>query len=135
MYNPGKCFTCAVCMSNWHYSGATTCFPLYTAQLWWNHKKTHDKQTANTHHIVYNNVFRLSKYESTSMLCTLSNIPCCQAVIINIIFRLILCRLQKSNNAILQAIQGSSLVHAYLHNTTVAIGAIHCMCMFRADCS
>ena len=56
------------------------------------------------------NALGLSKYESTSMLCIPSNIPSCQAVIINIIFRFI-CRLQKSNNAILQTIQSSSLVY------------------------
>ena len=85
------------------------CLPMYTAQLWWNHKQ----YTINRLLITYHNVFKmclgLSKYESTSMLCALTNIPCCQAVIQNLIFRFI-CRLQKSNNAILQAIQGSSLV-------------------------
>ena len=97
--------------------------PMYTAQLWWNHTKYTINRLLITYHNVLKMCLGLSKYESTSMLCVLTNTLCCQAVIRNLIFRFI-CRLQKSSNAILQAIQRSSL-----QNTTVLKEQIVCACL------
>ena len=64
--------------------------------------------------ITYHNVFKMSismsKYESTSVLCTVYNVLCCQAVIRNLVYRF-MCRLQASNNSLVMSIQSSSLVY------------------------
>ena len=105
------------------------CLPMYTAQLRWNHTK----YTINRLLITYHNVFKmclgLSKYESTNcMLCALTNIPCCQAVIRNLIFRFI-CRqsakVQQCNIAGNTGFQPS----IYLQNTTVLEEQIVCACL------
>ena len=48
------------------------CSPMYTSQLWWNYKKC--RPTVKRLLITYHNVFKMSiymsKYESTSVLCT-----------------------------------------------------------------
>ena len=55
---------------------------MFTAQLWWNYKKT---STITKLQIDYHNMFLMflvmSKYESTSYLCMLADIQCCQSVI------------------------------------------------------
>ena len=89
------------------------CSPMYTSQLWWNYKKCTMKRLLITYR-VYHNVFKIiismSKYDSTSLLCTVYNVLCCQAVIINIVYHF-MCRLQASNNSIVMSIQSSSLVY------------------------
>ena len=84
------------------------CSPMYGVQLWWNYKKS----TLNRLHIAYHNIFNLfigmSKYESTSLLCTLFDVQCCQSVIRNMVYRF-MCRLDSSVNCILNDILTSSL--------------------------
>ena len=62
------------------------CSPMYGVQLWWNYKKS----TLNRLHIVYHSIFKLFiylwKYESTSLLCTLFDVKCCQSVISNMVY-------------------------------------------------
>ena len=61
---------------------------MYTAQLWWNYKKS----TITKLQIAYHNILKMflgmSKYESTSYLCTLFDIQCCQSVIRKLILPL-----------------------------------------------
>ena len=59
----------------------------------------------------------MSKYESTSVLCTVYNVLCCQAVIRNLVYRF-MCRLQASNNSLVMSIQSSG-----------STGDVYCMCM------
>ena len=84
------------------------CSPMYGVQLWWNYKKS----TLNRLHIAYNNILKLfidtSKYESTSLLCTLFDVQCCQSVIRNMVYSF-MCRLGSSVNYILNDILSSSL--------------------------
>ena len=68
------------------------CSPMYTSQLWWNYKKCTMKRLLITYHNVFKMLISMSKYESTSVLCTVYNVLCCQAVIRNIVYRF-LCRL------------------------------------------
>ena len=81
----------------------TYCTPLYTAHLWFNYKKT----SLNKLYIAYHNIFKLllnfSKYESTSLLCTVFDVPCCAAVIRKFIFRF--CRrLEQTSNSIVMSL-------------------------------
>ena len=88
----------------------TYCSPMYTAQLWWNYKKC----TITKLHTVYHNTFKLlagvSKYESTSMMCAVFNVQCCQAVIRNLVYKF-MHRLEVSKNSIICAIANSSLLY------------------------
>ena len=87
-----------------------TCAPMYTSQLWWNYKKCTMKRLLITYHNVFKMSMSMSKYESTSLLCTVYNVLCCQAVIGNLVYRF-MCRLQASNNSLVMSIQSSSLVY------------------------
>ena len=75
------------------------CSPMYTSQLWWNYKKCTMRRLLITYHNVFKMSIYMSKYESTSILCTVYNVLCCQAVIINLVYRF-MCRLQASNNSL-----------------------------------
>ena len=86
------------------------CSPMYTSQLWWNYKKCTMKRLLITYHNVFKMSISMSKYESTSVLCTVYNVLCCQAVIRNLVYRF-MCRLQASNNSLVMSIQSSSLVY------------------------
>ena len=86
------------------------CSPMYTSQLWWNYKKCNMKRLLITYHNVFKMSISMSKYEITSLLCTVYNVLCCQAVIINLVYRF-MCRLQASNNSLVMSIQSSSLVY------------------------
>ena len=46
------------------------CSPMYTSQLWWNYKKCTMKRLLITYHNVLKMSISMSKYESTSLLCT-----------------------------------------------------------------
>ena len=82
----------------------TYCSPMYTAQLWWNYKKS----TITKLQIAYHNIFKMflgmSKYESTSYLCTLFDIQCCQSVIRKLVYGFYMCRLDSSVNCIIKGI-------------------------------
>ena len=86
------------------------CSPMYTSQLWWYYKKCTMKRLLITYHNVFNMSISMSKYESTSLLCTVYNVLCCQAVIRNRVHRF-MCRLLASNNSLVMSIQSSSLVY------------------------
>ena len=73
------------------------CSPMYTSHLRWNYKKRTMKRLLITYHNVFKMSISMSKYESTSLLCTVYNVLCCQAVIRNLVYRF-MCRLQASNN-------------------------------------
>ena len=101
------------------------CSPMYTSQLWWNYKKCTMKRLLITYHNVLKMSISMSKYESTSVLCTVYNVLCCQAVIRNLVYRF-MCRLQASNNSLVMSIQSSSL---YIRLESGSTGDVYCMCM------
>ena len=84
------------------------CMPMYTTYLWWNFNKT----VMNKLYISYHNIFKMflgfSKFESTSLLCTVFDIQCCAAVIRNHIYSFI-CRLDRSPNRLIKSVLETSL--------------------------
>ena len=72
-------------------------------------------------HITYLNILKrnigLSKYESTSATCAYTNTQCCQSTIRNIVFTCV-CRLIKSDNALIKSLLDSSVVYTQ---------TLHCM--------
>ena len=88
----------------------TYCTPLYTAQLWWNYKKSSINKLYRAYHNVFKLFLGVSKFESTSMLCVLFNVPCCAAVIRNLIYRFII-RRNMSHNIFINAILESSIFY------------------------
>ena len=50
------------------------CSPMYMSQLWWNYKKSTMKRLLITYHNVFKMSISMSKYESTSLLCTVYNV-------------------------------------------------------------
>ena len=53
----------------------------------------------------------LSKFESTSATCAITNTQCCQSVIRNLVYKFV-CRLDKSKNTIVKALLSSSIVYS-----------------------
>ena len=64
----------------------TYCSPMYTAQLWWNYKKSTITKLQISYHNIFKMFLGMSKYESTSYLCTLFDIQCCQSVIRKLVY-------------------------------------------------
>ena len=84
------------------------CAPLYTAHLWWQYKKCSIKKLYTAYHNVLKLQLGLSKFESSSTVCAFMNVPCCAAVIRNLIYNFT-CRLENSSNDIIVSICTSSL--------------------------
>ena len=65
--------------------------------------------------ITYHNILKmnigLSKFESTSATCAITNTQFCQSVIRNLVYKLF-CRLEKSKNTIVKALLSSSIVYS-----------------------
>ena len=62
------------------------------------------------HNILKRNI-GLSKYDSTSATCALTNTQCCQSTIRNLVFKF-MCRLKKSDNEFVKALLASSVVYS-----------------------
>ncbi len=81
----------------------TFCTPMYTAQLWCNYYA----YSVNKLRIAYNGITKmllgLPRCHSTSQMVANVNVPACQAVIRNLIFKF-MCRLDKSENHIIQGL-------------------------------
>ena len=79
---------------------------------WVKRSKCKWRSTLSRLHIAYHNILKLfigsSKYESTSLLCTLFDVQCCQSVIRNMVYRF-MCRLDSSVNYNLNDILTCSL--------------------------
>ena len=65
----------------------------------------------------------MSKYESTSYLCTLFDIQCCQSVIRKLVYGF-MCRLDSSVNYIIKGIPATSL-HPGIHPGYVNTGVFY----------
>ena len=86
----------------------TYCSPIYTAQLWWNYKNL---PLLNYKFLIitfFKCFLAWSKYESTSYLCTLFDIQCCQSVIRKLVYGF-MCRLDSSVNYIIPGILATFL--------------------------
>ena len=87
------------------------CASMYTPQLWWNYKKMSICKLQITYHNILKMNIGLSKYESISATCAITNTHCCQSVIRNSVYTFV-CRLDKSNNTIVKALHSSSIVYS-----------------------
>ena len=74
----------------------TYCSPIYTAQLWWNYRKSTITKLQIAYHNIFLNVYWHVQNESTSYLCTLFDIKCCQSVIRKLVYGF-MCRLDSFN--------------------------------------
>ena len=86
----------------------TYCTPMYTSQLWWSYRKATINKLYTSYHNILKMFLGLSKFESTSMLCTYVNVQCCQSVIRSLVYCFLL-RLDSSDNVLVQSILRSSL--------------------------
>ena len=68
------------------------CASMYTLHLWWNYKKMSICKLQITYHNILKMKIGLSKYESTSATCAITNTQCCQSVNRNIVYKFV-CRL------------------------------------------
>jgi hypothetical protein len=86
------------------------CTPLYTAHLWVSYKKATIKKL----YIAYDNIFKLllgfCKYDSTSLLCTLFDVPSCSSVVRKFVYRFCV-RLEGSNNPIILSFLASGVCY------------------------
>ena len=79
------------------------CASMYTPHLWWNYKKMSICKLQITYHNTLKMNIGLSKFESTSAACAITNTQCCQSVIRNLVYKFV-CRLDKSKNTIVKAL-------------------------------
>ncbi len=84
----------------------TFCTPLYTAQLWWNHFD----YSLNKLKVAYNDIMhmllrlpRSCRWHSASEIFVNVNVPTCQALVRNLIFKFMV-RLEKSTNLIIRGL-------------------------------
>ena len=102
------------------------CCNLYTCQLWWNFTQTAMRKI----NVAYNNAFRmimqLHRYCSASNMFAMCNVPSCQAVMRNLVYRFTI-RVQTNYYVPLAAVI-SDITHE-LGNT----GCRHFMCIFVRD--
>ena len=81
----------------------TYCTPLYTAQLWCNYRC----YTMNKLTVAYNDAMRMllrvPRYMSASQMFAYMQVPACQAVIRNLVYKF-MCRLDKSENNIINVL-------------------------------
>ena len=61
--------------------------PMYTSQLWWSYRKATINKLYTSYHNILKMFLGLSKFESTSMLCTYVNVQCCHSVIRSLVYR------------------------------------------------
>ena len=86
--------------------------PLYAAQLWWNYTTVYINKLYKAYHNVFNMFLCVYKFESTSTLCVLFNVPCCASVILNILYRFIT-RRNKETNICIDTILKSNIYYKY----------------------
>ena len=83
----------------------------YSSLVWLNYKKMSICKLQITSQNILKMNIGLSKYESTSATCAITNTQCCQSVIRNLVYTFV-CRLDKSNNTIVKALLSSSIVYS-----------------------
>ena len=95
-------FPIFICCRNLEQTRVDSSTVLYI-QHWWNYKKS----TITKLQIAYHNILKMflgmSKYESTSYLCTRFDIQCCQSVIRKLVYGF-MCRLDSYVNYIIHGI-------------------------------
>ena len=98
----------------------TYCTPMYCAQLWCRFKPSSNRRGAlSKMFVAYHSILKLligaSKYDRNSPIFVQLNVPTCAAVIRNLIFKF-KCRVDRSQNAILQSLASSQWSSSCLRN-------------------
>ena len=100
------------------------CASMYTPHLWRNYKKRSICKLQITYHNRLKMNIALSKYESTSVTCAITNTQCCQSVIRNLVYKLV-CRHDKSKKYHCES--ATLLQHCILFKSTCPLeGAALC---------
>ena len=89
---------------------------MYAAHLWWNYKKSIITKLEIAYHDIFRMFLGMSKYESTSYLCTLFDIQCCQSVIRKLVYGLIY-SLDSYVNDIIKDILATRQFAVYIQDT------------------
>ena len=63
------------------------CTPMYASHLWWKFKISTFNKLNTSYHNMFKRFLGFSKFESTSLLCTIFDFQCCKATIRKHIFR------------------------------------------------
>ncbi len=79
------------------------CTPRYTAQLWWNHFDYSLKKLKVACNDIMHMLLRLPRWHSASEIFVNINVPTCQALVRNLIFKF-MGRLEKSTNVIIRGL-------------------------------
>ena len=87
------------------------CSSMFTPHLLWNDKKMYVTKLQITYHNILEMNIGLSKYESTSATCTFTNTQSWLSTIRNRAYKCV-CRLNKSDNALIKALLASSVAYA-----------------------
>ena len=102
------------------------CSSMYAPYLWWNYPNSSIRKLYISYHNIFKLFLKLPKFESTSLLCSVFDVQCCQSVIRKSIFNF-MCRLNDSRNLIVNNLLNSSLFYksrirlhwinaVYIHN-------------------
>ncbi len=81
----------------------TFCTPFYTAQLWWNHFDYSLDKLKVAYNDIMHMLLRLPRCHSAIEIFVNINVPTCQALVRNLIFKFIV-RLAKSTNLIIRGL-------------------------------
>ena len=85
----------------------TYCTPLYTAQLWCNYRCYTMKKLNVAYNDAMRMLLRVPRYMSASQMFAYMQVPACQAVIRNLVYKF-MCRLDKSENNIINVLVDST---------------------------
>ena len=86
------------------------CSSFYNSHLWWSFKSSTFSKFNISFHNILKRFLGLSKFVSTSLICTLYNVHCCSAVLRKHRFSF-LCRLQVSDNPLVESVFNSDLYY------------------------
>ena len=100
---------------------------MYTPHLWWNYKKMSICKLQITYHNILKMNIGLSKCESTSATCAITNTQCCQSVIRNLVYKFV-CRLDKSKQYHCESV--TLLQHCIFFKSTFPLEGV-ALCSWR----
>lgn len=84
------------------------CSNIYCSHLWWNYMKQSMTKIVTSYHNVLKLFIGISKFESTSLACTIFNVPSCASLLRKMCFRFSE-RLRLSENGIILSLEQCSL--------------------------
>lgn len=79
------------------------CTPMYSAHLWCNYKKSSLQKLTVAYNDTMRLLLRIPRWFSASYLFAFSNVPSCEAVLRNLMYKF-MCRLDNSTNVIIESL-------------------------------